>query len=92
MHKATVADGSEQHGKTKVEAKHTGAQVAIGYRDCMTRPKRNGVKCPAVFLQRDLAFRAAVEVIEDHLRQTTPDQGPQVLDVHDAGRCDSRDA
>src|SRR2546426_3890637 len=85
MHEAAVADGSEQNRNGKVDSQHAGPKIAT--RNChgLARPERDAVKRAAVLFQRGFPFGAAVEIVEDHLRQTAPRQRPQVLNVDDAG-------
>jgi hypothetical protein len=64
MHEAAVADRRQQKRKRKLETKDRRAQAAIRERDCMTRPKGDVVKYPAILAERDLALSATIEIIE----------------------------
>jgi hypothetical protein len=65
MHEAAVADRGEQERESEIEAKNACAQVAVGERDGVARPEGDVLINAAVFAQRNFAFGAAIEVIED---------------------------
>src|SRR5271165_1256370 len=91
MHQPAVTDWREQEGKRKIEAQDPRAQVALLDRDRVARPKRDIVKDSAIFPERDLALRAAVEIIKYRLGNSLASDRAKVLDAHHArGRHRSR--
>jgi hypothetical protein len=52
----------------------------------MPRPKRVIAKYPAILAQRDLVFRAAIQIIENCLRQTPLRQQTQILNIYNLRR------
>ena len=87
MHQAAVAHRRQQRGERYVEAQDACPHLALGHRDRMTRPERDVIKDPAVLAQRDLAIRAAVQVIKHRFGQSTPRQGPEILHTDDPRGC-----
>jgi hypothetical protein len=67
-------------------AKYGGAQIAIrkGYRVAGT--KRYVIKNAAILSQRDFAFGATVEIIENHSGEPPLRYAPQIMDIHDMRR------
>ena len=54
----------------------------------MPRPEGDVLEGAAVLAERDLAFRASVEIVEDGAGHAAARQGPQILDGDHAGRRD----
>jgi hypothetical protein len=73
-------------------SQHGRAQIAIrkGHRVAWT--KGYIVKNAAIFSQRDFAFRAAIQIIENHSGQPPLRYAPQIIDIHDMRRVDGRHA
>jgi hypothetical protein len=73
-------------------AKHGGPQIAIreGYR--VAGSKGYIVKDTAIFSQRNFAFGAAIQIIENHLGEPPLRCAPQIMDIHDMWRVDGRHA
>ena len=84
MHETAISDGSQQEWKGKVETQHARAQLTIWMGYGVTGPERNVLEYPAVLAERHLAFRPAVEVVENRLRQSSTRHGPKVIDTNDA--------
>ena len=61
---------------------------AIGERDRVARTEGNVVIDAAIFAQGDLAFGAAIKVIEDGLGHAALGDGAEIGDADDAGRGD----
>ena len=72
MHESAVTNGSEQERKSKVKYQNAGGQIAGRNHNSVTRPERQVVKNPAILAECDLAFGAAVEIVEDDFRQAPP--------------------
>src|SRR5216683_4524155 len=87
MHEAAVAHGREQEWERKVEAQHACAQIAMGNGNRMTWPERHVLKDAAILSERDLAFGAAIEIVEDPFRNSATRHRPEIVDANDAGRC-----
>src|ERR1700722_10386506 len=86
MHKATVPDRSQQERQRKIEPEHARMQVAGRNGNRMARAKRHIFKHPAILTQRDFAFRATVEIVENRFRQAPVSKGPEVRDTNYARR------
>src|SRR5271163_1006225 len=87
VHKAAVANRSKQKWQSKIEAKNTRAQIALGECNRMSRTKRNVVIHAATFAKRDFAFRAAIKIVEDGAGQAAFGDTAQIRDVdHARGR------
>jgi hypothetical protein len=61
VHKAAVANGSEQEWEREIEAENAGAQIAIGERDRMARAEGDIFIDAAILAKSDFAFRAAIK-------------------------------
>jgi hypothetical protein len=48
------------------------------------------VKNTAIFSQRDFAFRATVQIIENNSGKPPLRYAPQIMDIHDMRRVDGR--
>jgi hypothetical protein len=88
VHQAAVADGSEQEWESEIEAENTGAQVAIGDGDRMARAEGDVLIDAAIFAECDLAFGAAVEIVEHGARHSALGEGAEICDADYAGRGD----
>ncbi len=86
MHEPAVSDRRKHERNSEFEAQNSGGQTAIANRYRMTRPKSDVVKYPAIFAECDLAFGAAVEVVEHRLRNSFARDGPEVFDANHSGR------
>jgi hypothetical protein len=53
----------------------------------MTWPERHVLKDAAILSERDLAFGAAIEIVENPFRNSATRHRPEILDANDAGRC-----
>jgi hypothetical protein len=56
--------------------------------DCVARTKGDILIDAAIFAERNLAFGAAIEVIEDRSGQAALGEGPKISDADDARRGD----
>src|ERR1700685_478968 len=88
MHEAAVADRSQQKRQGEIESENTRAQIALGKGDCMTWAQSYVFEYATVFAQRDFAFGAAVQVVEDSPGQSASRQRSEVCDTDDAGSSD----
>jgi hypothetical protein len=88
MHEAAVADGSEQEWESEIEAENAGAQVAIGDGDRMAGTEGDVLIDAAIFAEGDLAFGAAIKVVEDGPRYAALGEGAEIRDADYAGRGD----
>jgi len=83
MHQAAVTNRRQHDRKSQIESENTRAQIASGHRDSMPRTKCHIFKCAAIFPERELALRAAVEIVKHNARQPPARQRPQVRNAHD---------
>jgi hypothetical protein len=60
------------------------AQVAFPDSYCLTGSKGNFFEGAAIFSQGDLTVRAAIEIIENDLRQAPLGDPAEVANIHDA--------
>jgi len=88
MHEAAVADGSEHEWESEIEAENAGAQVAIGDGDRMARAEGDVLIDAAIFAEGDLAFGAAIKVVEDGPGHAATGEGAEICDADYAGRGD----
>ena len=88
VHEAAVADRSEQEWKSEIEAENTSAQVAIGDGDRMAGAEGDVLIDAAIFAEGDLAFGAAIKVIEDRSGHAALGEGAEIRDADHAGRGD----
>ena len=84
IEQAAAADRREQQRERERKAEHRGPHVARGSRDGTPRAEYHRVECAAVLAERDLAVRAAIDVIEHDARQAAFGEPPQIGDVDDA--------
>src|SRR5580700_4842041 len=82
MHKPAVPDRSQHERHRKVETEHTPVQVASGDSDGMARPERHVFEHPAIFTQRDFAFGAAIQIIENRFRQLPVSDRAEICDAN----------
>jgi hypothetical protein len=71
-------------------AKHGRAQITIRKGYGVAGTERYIVKNTAIFSQRDFAFRATIQIIEDDSREPPLCHASQIMDVHDMRRADRR--
>ena len=88
VHEAAVANGSEQERESEIEAENAGAQVAMVEGDGVTRTEGEVLIDAATFAEGDLAFGAAIEVIEDGLGHAALGDGAEISDADYARRGD----
>ena len=88
MHEAAVADGGEQERESEIEAENAGAQVAIGERDRVARTEGDVLIDAAIFAEGNLAFGAAIKVIEDGFGHAALGDGSEICDADHARRGD----
>src|SRR5271170_3132186 len=86
MHETAVPHGREQERKGKIEAKNARTHVAIRKRYRVTGAEGYVFEGAAILAESDLAFRAAVQIVENRLRQTATRHGPKVIDAYHAWR------
>jgi hypothetical protein len=65
MHEAAVANGCQQEWQSEIEAEDASAQGAIGECYGMARTEGDVLIHAAIFAQRDFAFRAPIQIVED---------------------------
>ena len=83
VHEPAEADGSEQRGEREVVAQHPSPHIAVADRNGVTGPEGHLLEGAAVRPQRDLAFRAAVQVVEDDPRHPAAGERPEIFGVDD---------
>ncbi len=88
MHEPAVANGSEQEGKSEIEAKNARAQVAIGERDRVSGTEGDVLIDAAIFAEGNLAFGATIKVIEDGFGYAPLGDGSEISDADYARRGD----
>src|SRR6202795_95288 len=88
VHQAAVADGSEQEWESEIEAENAGAQVAIADGDRMARSEGDVLIDAAIFAECDLAFGAAIKVVEEAPGHAGWGGGAEICDADHAGRGD----
>jgi hypothetical protein len=88
-HPAEPERGQEK-GHVECRAEHGVAQIRVRRLDALARPERHVGEGALVGAQRELVLCTAVDVIEDHWRQTTLRHPPQVGDVDDLGKSHAR--
>jgi len=88
VHQAAVADRSEQERESEIEAENAGAQVAIGDGDRMAGAEGDVLIDAAIFAECDLAFGAAIKVVEDGPGYAAPGEDAEISDADYAGRGD----
>src|ERR1700674_3496065 len=86
MHQAAIPHGRQQNGKSKVETEDARTQAAICHRNRVTWPEGDVVKDSAILPECNLAFGAAIKVVEHSLRQALAGDGTEVLDAHNPWR------
>ena len=86
VHQAAVADGREQEWESEIEAENAGAQVAIGDGDRMAGAEGDVLIDAAIFAEGDLAFGAAIKVVEDGPGHAALGEGAEIRDADHAGR------
>src|SRR5258708_2117877 len=86
VHQAAVADRSQQEWEREIEAENAGAQVAIGDGDRMAGAEGDVFIDAAIFSECDLAFGAAIEIVEDRPGHTALGEGAKICDADHAGR------
>jgi len=91
VHQAAVADRSEQERESEIEAENAGAQVAIGDGDRMARAECDVLIDAAIFAEGDLAFGAAIEVVEDGPGHTALREGAEICDADHSGEATERE-
>jgi hypothetical protein len=88
VHQAAVANRSKQERESEIEAENAGAQVAIGDSDRMAGAEGDIVIHSAIFAERDLAFGAAIEIVEDGPGHAALGEGAEICNADYAGRGD----
>jgi len=88
VHEAAVAYRSQQEWESEIEAENAGAQVAIGDRDRVARAEGDVLIDAAIFAEGDLAFGAAIEIVEDSPGHAALGEGAEIRDADYAGRGD----
>jgi len=88
VHEAAVADGGEQERESEIEAENAGAQVAIGDGDRMARSEGDVLIDAAIFSECNLAFGAAIKVVENGPGHAALGEGAKIRDADHSGRGD----
>jgi len=88
VHQAAVADRSQQEWEREIEAENAGAQVAIGDGDRMAGTEGDILIDAAILAEGDLAFGAAIEIVEDGPGHAAPSEGAEIRDADHSGRGD----
>jgi len=74
--------GREHERHRQLRSEHGRAQVRALDGDGVARSKRHFFKRTAILPQRNFAFGASVDVVEDRSRQMGLREAPQIADIH----------
>ena len=83
MEAPAISDRREEEGHRQLRPEKRRRCVACGDAHGIARPEQDIVPAPAVVAQGDFGFGAAVDVVEDHVGNTTTGEPAEVVDVQD---------
>jgi hypothetical protein len=93
QHLAVAVDQTREPGRCDGErhrdflAQHRGGKRYLRYVDQHALAQADGVEFVAVGIERELIVGAALHVIVDRARDSSPRDPPQILDIGDDGHC-----
>jgi hypothetical protein len=84
MHEPAVSHGRQEKRQRKFPTQNPGSEIALRFDYRVTRPEGDIVEDPAVLPQGDFAFRAAIEVVKDCLRNSPLRCRSKIINANDA--------
>jgi hypothetical protein len=83
---AAEADGREEERKLELRTENRRPQTAVRHRHALPRTERHVAERAGILAQRDLVFRAAIDIRKHHRRKPPARRAAQIFDVEDAGK------
>src|SRR5579872_3416253 len=90
VHNPQISHGRQEQWHGQFPAEHMRPQVTRWYFDRVMRPKCNGFERPAIFAKRPLAFRPAIDVVEDNSWHAAARKFAEIVDVYGFRKAQGR--